>query len=251
MKTKFQIYTVPGQVYYNSTRKLVLQGADGVVFVADSKKGKMQENLESLENLTDNLREYGLDINTIPLVLQYNKRDLPEVYTVEEMNQQINRWNAPHFEAVARDGVGVFPTLKHLAGMVLESLNRQQTTPSIPSRVPASVAPGATPEVAPSAPAAAAAVAVATPPRSQPAPLPVAPAASVQPHVARPAMQPHVALPNAAPPQAVPAPAYTTAHSHKKRSSGKGKIVVGVVFLVVAGLAAYLYFSGLWKSLLP
>ena len=123
MKTKFQIYTVPGQVYYNSTRKLVLQGADGVVFVADSKRGKMDENIESLKNLEENLREQGLDISSIPVVLQYNKRDLPDVYSVEEMEEALNRWEAPHFEAVARDGHGVFPTLKRLAGMVLETLN--------------------------------------------------------------------------------------------------------------------------------
>jgi len=143
MKTKFQIYTVPGQVYYNSTRKLVLQGADGVVFVADSKQGKMDENLESLENLLENLREYGMDPNTTPIVLQYNKRDLPEVYTVEELNASLNKWNCPTFEAVARDGVGVFPTLKHLAGMVLESLNRQHSSRSVPLHRPEPVAVGA------------------------------------------------------------------------------------------------------------
>ena len=126
MTTKFQIYTVPGQVYYNSTRKLVLQGADGIVFVADSRKGKMDENIESLANLEENLREYGMDINTIPLVLQYNKRDLDDIYSVEEMDQKLNRFNCPTFEAVAVTGEGVFPTLKKLSSMVLESLNRQQ-----------------------------------------------------------------------------------------------------------------------------
>jgi signal recognition particle receptor subunit beta len=128
MTTKFQIYTVPGQVYYNSTRKLVLQGADGIVFVADSRRGKMDENLESLSNLEENLREYGMDIDAIPIVLQYNKRDLPDVYSVEELQQKINRFNAPYFEAVAVTGEGVFPTLKKLSQMVLESLNRQQTS---------------------------------------------------------------------------------------------------------------------------
>ena len=125
MKTKFQIYTVPGQVYYNSTRKLVLQGADGVVFVADSKRGKMDENIESLGNLQENLKEHGIDLSSIPIVLQYNKRDLADVYSVEELEEALNSWEAPHFEAVARDGQGVFPTLKRLAGMVLESLNDQ------------------------------------------------------------------------------------------------------------------------------
>ena len=126
MNTKFQIYTVPGQVYYNSTRKLVLQGADGIVFVADSRKGKMDENIESLQNLEENLVEYGMDINAIPLVFQWNKRDLNNLYSVDELNEKINRFNAPGFEAVAVTGEGVFPTLKRVSSMVLESLNRQQ-----------------------------------------------------------------------------------------------------------------------------
>ena len=126
MTTKFQLYTVPGQVYYNSTRKLVLQGADGIVFVSDSRKGKMDENIESLQNLEENLCDYGMDINAIPLVIQYNKRDLPDTYNVEELEEKLNRFNAPYYEAVAVTGEGVFPTLKKLSSMVLESLNRQQ-----------------------------------------------------------------------------------------------------------------------------
>ena len=128
MKTKFQIYTVPGQVYYNSTRKLVLQGADGIVFVADSKRGKMEENIESLKNLEENLKEHGLSFDTIPVVLQYNKRDLPEVYTIEELESELNTRSAPYIEAVARSGQGVFPTLKKLAAMVLKSLNQQHSS---------------------------------------------------------------------------------------------------------------------------
>ena len=131
MTTKFQIYTVPGQVYYNSTRKLVLQGADGIVFVADSRRGKMDENLESLANLEENLSEYGMDINNLPLVIQYNKRDLPDVYPVEELQQKVNRFSAPYFEAVAITGEGVFPTLKKVSQMVLESLNRQQASTAV------------------------------------------------------------------------------------------------------------------------
>ncbi len=126
MTTKFQIYTVPGQVYYNSTRKLVLQGADGIVFVADSRRGKMDENLESLSNLMENLEEYGMNVNTLPLVMQYNKRDLPDVYAVEELEEKLNHLNTPHYEAVAVTGEGVFPTLKKLSQMVLENLNKQQ-----------------------------------------------------------------------------------------------------------------------------
>ncbi len=124
MRTRFQLYTVPGQVYYNSTRKLVLQGVDGIVFVADSSEAKMEENLESLENLKNNLAEYGKDIREIPLVLQWNKRDLPDALTVEQLNERMNHWGCPYFEAVAISGEGVFPTLKCLSGMVLETLNR-------------------------------------------------------------------------------------------------------------------------------
>ncbi len=124
MRTKFQLYTVPGQVYYNSTRKLVLQGVDGIIFVADSDPDKMDENIESYENLVENLTEYGKDIRELPHVLQYNKRDLPNAMTVEEMDKRMNRFGVPTFEAVANTGEGVFPTLKVLAGMVLESIDR-------------------------------------------------------------------------------------------------------------------------------
>jgi len=124
MRTRFQLYTVPGQVYYNSTRKLVLQGVDGIVFVADSSEAKMEENLESLENLKNNLAEYGKDIKEIPLVLQWNKRDLPDALSVEALNEKMNHWGCPYFEAVAITGEGVFPTLKCLSGMVLETMNR-------------------------------------------------------------------------------------------------------------------------------
>jgi len=145
MQTKFQIYTVPGQVYYNSTRKLVLQGADGIVFVADSRRGKMDENLESFSNLEENLVEYGMDIHTIPLVLQYNKRDLPDLYTVDEINEKLNKYDSPFFEAVAVTGEGVFPTLKKLSQMVLESLNRQQSSSfvKVPKKKREKVAVGA------------------------------------------------------------------------------------------------------------
>jgi signal recognition particle receptor subunit beta len=142
MRTRFQLYTVPGQVYYNSTRKLVLQGVDGIVFVADSSESKMEENLESLENLKNNLAEYGKDIREIPLVLQYNKRDLPDALTVEALNEKMNHWGCPYFEAVAITGEGVFPTLKCLSGMVLETLNRDHRETSS-AAAPARVAQGA------------------------------------------------------------------------------------------------------------
>jgi mutual gliding-motility protein MglA len=141
MRTRFQLYTVPGQVYYNSTRKLVLQGVDGIVFVADSSESKMEENLESLENLKNNLAEYGKDIREIPLVLQYNKRDLPDALSIEALNERMNHWGCPYFEAVAITGEGVFPTLKCLSGMVLETLNRDhRETSSSPAARPAQTA---------------------------------------------------------------------------------------------------------------
>src|SRR6267143_324281 len=122
MKTRVQLYTVPGQVFYNSTRKLVLKGADGVVFVADSQAKMLEANVESYKNLEDNLREMGLRIEEIPLVMQFNKRDLPHLASIEEMNAQINRHNAPFYEAVATTGIGVEDTLKAITKLVLNNL---------------------------------------------------------------------------------------------------------------------------------
>src|SRR5258706_269194 len=122
MKTRVQLYTVPGQVFYNSTRKLVLKGADGVVFVADSQSKMLEANGESYKNLEDNLREMGIRIEEIPLVMQFNKRDLPNLASVEEMNTQINRHNAPFYEAVATTGIGVEDTLKAITKLVLNNL---------------------------------------------------------------------------------------------------------------------------------
>jgi hypothetical protein len=116
---------VPGQVYYNATRKLVLQGSDGVIFVVDSQRDKLEENLESWKDLEGNLREQGLDIRRIPLVIQYNKRDLPNILSVSELDHAINILKAPTFEAAAVTGEGVFPTLKKLSSMVLSDLNKQ------------------------------------------------------------------------------------------------------------------------------
>ncbi|MFC1479129.1 ATP/GTP-binding protein [Planctomycetota bacterium] len=125
MTTKFQIYTVPGQVYYNATRKLVLKGADGVIFVADSQKDKMDENKESLANLAENLEEHGLDMETVPLVLQYNKRDLDNLCTVEELDAELNPRKVPAFESIANTGQGVFPALKALSKLVINKLNEE------------------------------------------------------------------------------------------------------------------------------
>ncbi len=142
MRTCFQIYTVPGQVYYNSTRKLVLQGVDGVVFIADSGANAVQENLESLRNLEENLNEYGKSLATLPHVIQYNKRDLPDALPLEQLNQMLNAHNAPNYEAIASTGQGVFPTLKALAARVLESIHTGSPSAQAQAKAPAA-RPGA------------------------------------------------------------------------------------------------------------
>lgn len=143
---KFQLYTVPGQVYYNATRKLVLRGVDGVVFVADSQPDKMDENIESFVNLEENLREYGYDLDTLPVAIQYNKRDLPGVLPVEVLDQKLNKHNWPHFEASATIGNGVFDTLKLIIKLVLDRAKKTSAP-----RVRAS-APNPVPNPAASAP---------------------------------------------------------------------------------------------------
>ncbi len=125
--TRFQLYTVPGQVYYNSTRKLVLQGADGVVFVADSQARQLDENIESLQNLQANLLEQGVDARELPLVLQYNKQDLPPdlVLSPEELDEALNFRGVPSFAADALRGKGVFETLRAASERVLRKLSRE------------------------------------------------------------------------------------------------------------------------------
>jgi hypothetical protein len=124
--TKFQLYTVPGQVYYNATRKLVLQGADGVVFVADSQARQLDENIESLQNLHQNILEYGVDIRTIPLVLQWNKQDLPRdlILAPAELDDALNFRALSAFPADALHGTGVFETLKAISAEVLRKLSQ-------------------------------------------------------------------------------------------------------------------------------
>jgi signal recognition particle receptor subunit beta len=122
MRTRVQLYTVPGQVYYNSTRQLVLKGADGVVFVADSQKDLVDANLESWGNLKDNLKKQGVDYRKLPIVIQYNKRDLPGVLSIEAIDPQINELNAPFYESVATSGIGVEDTLKGIVRLVLKDL---------------------------------------------------------------------------------------------------------------------------------
>ena len=123
--TKFQLYTVPGQVYYATTRKLVLQGADGVVFVADSQARQLQENVESFQDLHANLAEQGVDARSIPLVIQYNKQDLPRelVLPPGELDEALNFRGVPHFEADALHGRGVFETLRGISELVLRRLS--------------------------------------------------------------------------------------------------------------------------------
>jgi signal recognition particle receptor subunit beta len=123
-KTRFHLYTVPGQVFYDASRKLILKGVDGVVFVADSQIERMEANLESVENLRVNLGEQGYDLSKIPYVVQYNKRDLPNIATMEELHRLINPTNVPEYQAVAPTGVGVFDTLKAVAKLVLTELKK-------------------------------------------------------------------------------------------------------------------------------
>jgi hypothetical protein len=122
---RFQLYTVPGQVYYDATRKLVLQGADGVVFVADSQRAQADENVESFRNLQVNLLEQGVDPRQIPIILQYNKRDLPDVMSMEEMDDLLNYRDLPRYEARALAGAGVFDTLRGISEQVLRRLSQR------------------------------------------------------------------------------------------------------------------------------
>ncbi|MEF3254331.1 MAG: gliding-motility protein MglA [Deferribacterales bacterium] len=118
-KVRLHLYTVPGQIFYDASRKLILKGADGVVFVADSQTDRMDANIDSYENLIDNLKENGLDYETIPLVMQWNKRDLPDIIPVDVLEKELNRRKVESFEAVAIKGIGVFETLKGISKAVM------------------------------------------------------------------------------------------------------------------------------------
>ena len=121
-RVRFHLYTVPGQVFYDASRKLILKGVDGVVFVADAQEERLEANIESVENLKANLQEHGYDIDKIPLIVQYNKMDLPNAMKVEELRAQLNPKNYPDFAACAKSGEGVFDTLKAVAKLVLQEL---------------------------------------------------------------------------------------------------------------------------------
>jgi signal recognition particle receptor subunit beta len=185
--TRIQLYTVPGQVFYNTTRKLVLKGVDGVVFVVDSQRAMLQANLDSFRNLEENLGEMGLAVDSLPLVLQYNKRDLADIYSVEELNQAINRHGWPYYETSAVSGQGVFETLKGISKYTLLALKKRlgRTGADAPTRLsaPSAATPGAAGAVAAllQVPPATATPQTATPSSSAAAASAPAPAAATTP----------------------------------------------------------------------
>ena len=171
-KTKIQLYTVPGQVFYNTTRKLVLKGVDGVVFVADSQRLMLDANVDSMVNLEANLAEIGFRITDLPVVIQYNKRDLPDVSSLPELEAALNKHGLPSFEACALSGQGVFETLTGIAKLTLASLRDRLTAGRTSSR--------------PQAPGIAPRAAARPPPRCRPAQAPRSPARSERPGGTRP-----------------------------------------------------------------
>jgi signal recognition particle receptor subunit beta len=122
-KTRFHLYTVPGQVYYNASRKLILKGVDGIIFVADSQPHRAESNIEAMHNLYENLESYGYDLASIPFVIQYNKRDIPDAVSIEDLRSQLNPGGVFDFEAVAVNGDGVFETLRAVSKMVVKNLS--------------------------------------------------------------------------------------------------------------------------------
>lgn len=183
-RTRFQLYTVPGQVFYNSTRKLVLRGVDGVVFVADSQTPMLEANIESMKNLQENLEELGLRVDEVPIVIQYNKRDLKNIASVDELNRALNPRSYPYFEASALQGTGVFETLKGISKTTLIMLRKKalgEEKPRVPETATKPPEKPRTPMPTPAPPP------VAPPPVLTPQP----PAAAAAP---QPAMSPMAAL---------------------------------------------------------
>jgi signal recognition particle receptor subunit beta len=157
MKTRLQLYTVPGQVFYNTTRKLVLKGADGLIFVADSQRKMLDANIESFKNLEENLREHGMNLADLPHILQFNKRDLADLLSPDELNSRLNKFNAPIYESVATTGIGVQDTLKAVTRLVLNSLKEKYGDGKKPGdRRPRPAAKTPAPALAPAAAVAAA-----------------------------------------------------------------------------------------------
>jgi signal recognition particle receptor subunit beta len=172
MRTRIQLYTVPGQVFYNATRRMVLKGADCVVFVCDSQEAVVEANLESFENLRENLRANEIDPDEVPIVLQYNKRDLPNALPIEILNERLNPRNYPFFEAVAVKGIGVEDTLKGVTKMVFKSLSARYGEPEKAGTNPGLAPPASNPPS--SSPKAAAPARAPAPPRVAPTTPPVA-----------------------------------------------------------------------------
>jgi len=123
-KVRFHLYTTPGQIIYQASRKLILKGVDGIVFVADSQEERHDANLDTLEDMIENLKDYDINIEEIPLVFQYNKRDLPNILPVEVLRRDLNRWNRPDFEAIATKGIGVLETFKEITKQVLQTIKK-------------------------------------------------------------------------------------------------------------------------------
>ncbi len=178
LKVRLQLYTVPGQVFYNATRKLVLKGVDGVVFVADSQQAAQDANVESMGNLHENLSELGLTLDQVPFVLPYNKRDIRNIVPVEAMNKALNPLGAPAFEAAALHGIGVFETLKAISKQAIGQIRKKIAEESrrrpeaLPEPVAAARAPETKPPPAAQKPAAAPAAVGKTRPADPPAPVP-------------------------------------------------------------------------------
>jgi signal recognition particle receptor subunit beta len=247
MKTKLFLYTVPGQVYYDSTRKLVLQGADGVAFIADSDPNRMNDNLESFRNLERNLKDYGVDIRKLPVVIQYNKRDLPGALSVAELNAKMNAIGAPTFEAVAVKGEGVMQTLKGISKLVVDRLNEEYAPVKASAGAAAAPAPAARPAAAPPPPRPPSAVTPSPAPAARPAPPPPPPpAARPAPPAPRPAPPPPPAA-RPAPPAPRPAPAPAPVAAEKK--GGKGGLIFVIVLLLLLGGAGAAWYTGALKNI--
>jgi signal recognition particle receptor subunit beta len=222
--TRIQLYTVPGQVFYNTTRKLVLKGVDGVVFVVDSQRAMLQANLDSFHNLEENLNEMGLSADSLPLVLQYNKRDLADICTIEELNQAINRQGWPWFEASAVSGQGVFETLKGISKHTLLALKKRlgRSGAEAPTRLSAAAAgsAGQPPRPAPGAPAATLAAGGSGTPAGGPSP--GGPAAKAVSEQGLAAVSASAASPAPEAPPPAPAPAGSAAASGAERAGAAG-----------------------------
>lgn len=200
-KTKLQLYTVPGQVFYNSTRKLVLKGVDGIVFVADSQSPMLDANKESLQNLEENLRELGLDLREIPMVFQWNKRDLKNTVPVNQLEEELNPRRLPTFQSIASDGTGVFETLRGVTKLVLANIKTNVLGETTPTRDAKSVAAKDAPKPPPEQPPLPEPIASAPPLEPVPVP-PVAEVAATPAPVEEPL--PSAEITQQIPPEPVP-----------------------------------------------